>query len=112
MTDERFRMQMVFPVAGDSAIVELTHDGEQWAEIRLEDLRIDAVGEDRLREAPGRPHPASADRAPRMGVRPRGRGRPARGRARLAARERGGREPARQGRPHLKIERWQPDAET
>jgi hypothetical protein len=44
-------MQMVFPVEGDTAIVELLHDGEQWAELRLEDLRLDAVGEDRLESA-------------------------------------------------------------
>jgi hypothetical protein len=48
---ERFGMQMVFPVEGDTAIVELLHDGEQWAELRLEDLRLDAVGEDRLEGA-------------------------------------------------------------
>jgi hypothetical protein len=48
---ERFGMQMVFPVEGDTAIVELVHDGEQWAELRLEDLRLDAVGEDRLKGA-------------------------------------------------------------
>jgi hypothetical protein len=48
---ERFGMQMVFPVEGDTAIVELLHDGEQWAELRLEQLRLDAVGEDRLEGA-------------------------------------------------------------
>jgi hypothetical protein len=46
--DERFGMQMVFPPAGDSAIVELVYDGEPWAALRLEDIRLDAVGEDRL----------------------------------------------------------------
>jgi hypothetical protein len=49
--DERFGMQMVFPLDGDTAIVELLHDGEQWAELRLENLRLDAVGEDRLHGA-------------------------------------------------------------
>jgi hypothetical protein len=48
---ERFAMQMVFPVEGDSAIVELLHDGEQWADVRLEGLRLDAVGEDRLEDS-------------------------------------------------------------
>jgi hypothetical protein len=48
---ERFGMQMVFPVKGDTAIVELIHDGEQWAELRIEGLRLDAVGEDRLEGA-------------------------------------------------------------
>jgi hypothetical protein len=48
---ERFGMQMVFPVEGDTAIVELLHDGDQWAELRLENLVADAVGEDRLRGA-------------------------------------------------------------
>jgi hypothetical protein len=49
--DERFGMQMVFPVEGHTAIVELLHDGEQWAELRIEDLRLDAVGEDRLADS-------------------------------------------------------------
>jgi hypothetical protein len=48
---ERFGMQMVFPLEGDTAIVELLHDGEQWAELRLDGLRLDAVGEDRLQGA-------------------------------------------------------------
>ena len=46
--DERFSMAMEFPIEGDTAIVELLHDGEQWADLRLENLRVDAVGEDRL----------------------------------------------------------------
>jgi hypothetical protein len=46
--DDRFGMQMVFPVEGDTAIVELLYDGAQWAELRIEGLRLDAVGEDRL----------------------------------------------------------------
>jgi hypothetical protein len=49
--DDRLGMQMVFPVEGDGAIVELLHDGEPWAELRLDDIRLDAVGEDRLAEA-------------------------------------------------------------
>jgi hypothetical protein len=48
---ERFSMQMFFPVEGDTAIVELLHDGDQWADLRLENLRVDAVGEDRLAAA-------------------------------------------------------------
>ncbi len=49
--DDRFAMAMEFPIEGDSAIVELMHDGEQWADLRLENLRVDAVGEDRLNGA-------------------------------------------------------------
>lgn len=110
--DERFRMQMVFPVDGDSAIVELLHDGEQWAEIRLEDLRLDAVGEDRLRDARAVLvlHPPTeqtawefdyADAVAQLQD----------AHEWLLENERG-REPARQARPHLKIERWEPDPES
>jgi hypothetical protein len=105
-------MQMVFPVDGDSAIVELTYDGEQWAEIRLEDLRTDAVGEDRLRQArvvltlhpPGERPVWEFDHADAVAQLEEARDW-------LLENERG-REPARQGRPHLKIERWQPDPES
>jgi hypothetical protein len=53
---ERFRMQMFYPVEGDSAMVELLYDGVQWADMRLEDMRLedirlDAVGDARLEGA-------------------------------------------------------------
>jgi hypothetical protein len=49
--DERFRRQIFYPVEGDSAIVELMYDDAQWADVRLEDLRLDAVGDARLEGA-------------------------------------------------------------
>jgi hypothetical protein len=49
--NERFRLQMFYPVEGDSAIVELMYDDAQWADMRLEDLRLDAVGDARLEGA-------------------------------------------------------------
>jgi hypothetical protein len=110
--DERFRLQMVFPVEGDSAIVELLYDGDQWADVRLENLRLDAVGEDRLRDSKVvlTLCPASdqgtwefdyADALAQLQD----------ARDWLLENERG-REPAPTGRPHVKIERWQPDAES
>jgi hypothetical protein len=111
MTDERFRMQMVFPVDGDSAIVELTHDGGQWAEIRLEGLRLDAVGEDRLRGAqvvltlhPPAERPVwefdHADAVAQLQE----------ARAWLEENERG--RQATPGRPGAKVGRWQPEPES
>jgi hypothetical protein len=34
-----FRMAHLFPVEGDSAIAELWHDEEVWADVRLEGVR-------------------------------------------------------------------------
>jgi hypothetical protein len=48
---EHFRMQMFSPVEGDSAIVELLYHDAQWADVRLENLRLDAVGDARLEGA-------------------------------------------------------------
>ncbi len=46
-----FRMAHLFPVEGDSAIAELWHDEEVWADVRLEGVRLDAHGEDRTASA-------------------------------------------------------------
>lgn len=50
-SDPRFHRAHLFPVEGDSAIAELWHDGEVWAEVWLEGLQLDARGEDRVRNA-------------------------------------------------------------
>jgi len=46
-----FYSQMFYPVEGASAIVELYHDGEQWADVCLEGIRLDAVGDARVGQA-------------------------------------------------------------
>jgi hypothetical protein len=46
-----FRMAHLFPVEGDSAIAELWHDEQVWADVRLDGVRLDAHGEDRTASA-------------------------------------------------------------
>ena len=43
-----FWMARLFPVEGDSAVAELWHDDEVWADVRLEGIRLGACGEDRI----------------------------------------------------------------
>jgi hypothetical protein len=82
------------------------------AEIRLEDLRLDAVGEDRLRTArvvlelhpPPERDTWEFDHADAVAQLQEARDW-------LEDNERG-RDPAPPGRPPLKIERWRPDPET
>lgn len=46
-----FWMARLFPVDADSAIAELWHDDEVWADVRLEGVQLDAHGEDRITSA-------------------------------------------------------------
>jgi ribosomal protein L7/L12 len=46
-----FRMAHLFPVEGDSAIAELWHDEQVWADVRLDGVRPEAHGEDRTASA-------------------------------------------------------------
>jgi ribosomal protein L7/L12 len=50
-TSRGFHRAHLFPVEGDSAVAELWHDDEIWAEVRLEGLRLNASGEDRITSA-------------------------------------------------------------
>jgi hypothetical protein len=43
--------QMFYPVEGESAIVELYYDDDQWANVWLEGVRLDALGDARLEQA-------------------------------------------------------------
>jgi hypothetical protein len=49
--EEGFYTQMLYPVEGDSAIAELYYDDEQWANVWLEGINLDAVGDARVQEA-------------------------------------------------------------
>jgi hypothetical protein len=46
-----FWIAHLFPVEGDSAIAELWHGDDVWADIRLEGVALDAFGEDRVATA-------------------------------------------------------------
>jgi hypothetical protein len=46
-----FYTQMLYPVEGESAIAELYYDGDQWANVWLEGVRLDAVGDARVEQA-------------------------------------------------------------
>jgi ribosomal protein L7/L12 len=50
-TRRGFWMARLFPVQGDSAIAELWHDDEIWADVRLEGVQLDVHGEDRITTA-------------------------------------------------------------
>jgi hypothetical protein len=41
-------MQMVYPVEGDTALAEILFDDEIVAELRLVDIALDTVGEERV----------------------------------------------------------------
>jgi large subunit ribosomal protein L7/L12 len=61
-----FRIAHLFPAEGDSAIAELWHDKEVWADVRLVGVRLDTRGEDRITSATAvvRLYPRSADFRP------------------------------------------------
>jgi large subunit ribosomal protein L7/L12 len=46
-----FHIDHLFPVEGDTAIAELCHRGEVWADLRLAGVRTDSRGEERVAEA-------------------------------------------------------------
>ena len=46
-----FHIDRLFPVEGDSAIAELCHRGEVWADLRLDGIRTNSRGEERIADA-------------------------------------------------------------
>jgi ribosomal protein L7/L12 len=46
-----FHLVRLYPVEGDSAIAELWHGNDVWADLRLEGIRLDEHGEQRVADA-------------------------------------------------------------
>jgi ribosomal protein L7/L12 len=44
----RFHLVRLYPVEGDSAIAELWHGDDIWADLRLDGIRVDELGEQRV----------------------------------------------------------------
>jgi hypothetical protein len=49
--NESFGSSLLFPVEGDTAVVELLHDDRTWADMRLEGIDLAARGEQRVAAA-------------------------------------------------------------
>jgi len=48
---EGFEIKLFFPVEGESAIAELYYDGDNWADVHLEDVDLGGFGEQRTANA-------------------------------------------------------------
>jgi hypothetical protein len=47
-----FHLARLYPVEGDSAIAELWHGDDVWADLRLDGIRLDEHGEQRVTACP------------------------------------------------------------
>jgi hypothetical protein len=48
---EGFAMTKIYPVEGDSVIAEVVYDEEAWADLHLEDIDVEARGDERVANA-------------------------------------------------------------